>query len=1631
MLKPRQSALSRVLNRIVVSIFFLAVASLAGVVNAAGLSLITDRTFIRSNGKPVTERVSFSSKWPGTLHQVTMWNGGRNGEHCRLSSAVITLNGISILTPNQLNQKVEKVSVNVTLQSLNELSVELRSKPGCALTLGIERLNAAPKFITSPVIQAEALNQYSYAAEAVDPDNDAVHYTLLSGPQGLAVSSGGVLTWLPTQDQVGGHAVTLQTTDQFGASTLQQFIITVTKPANRPPVISSSPVVEALTEIPYQYDVIAADPDQDLLSYRLLTAPTGMAIDSNGQIRWVPGREDVGDHQISVMVSDPAGESAQQQFAVTVKSSNRPPMFTSQPNMLEIGYGETWQYLAKATDPDNEQLSFELVSVPDGVGVNRGSGFYYWHPGKDQLGEHQFVIRVNDHNGGTAEQQFTVTINEAVNHVPVITSAPLTQHVVEQPYSYQVIAEDEDNDVLSFVLIQAPAGMQIDGNTGDITWLPTHEQAGPQLVQVKVLDTKGAGDEQAFMISSAPAQHAPEFTTQPVQAVAATNIYDYDADALDSDQGDVLRYSAYLSPIGLTVDDATGHVRWQPALAMVEQLSDVNPRCVSTQPTVGVFDPVVKWAWKGIEAIKRRDVFGPPAVAQLTDDNADGVINENDNPDLVFGESSTNWLVAIDGMTAKQHWVNKVQYINPLGSVAVADIDKDGIVEIITVDYYRTEIVAFENTGVVKWKSATGPRKADNLDGISIADLDGDGSPEIIHGARVFSADGTLKWAASKDSGGILDSGFISIAADVNLDGQQDVIAGRTVYSYDGSVLWHRADLSSDGFNAVGNFDSDDYPEIVLVHNGKVTLLDQDGKTIWGPVTLPGGGIGGPPTIADFDGDGLPEIGVAGLKLYSVFETNGAVKWSLPVSDYTSSRTGSSVFDFEGDGRAEVLYADEKNFYIINGDTGSVLYSLPNISGTTLEYPIVVDIDKDNQAEIVLASNGGTTAGIRVLESAGGNWVGTRSIWNQHAYSIDNINDDGSVPSKPARGWLTHNSFRLNAYPDRPSRALADLHVGNVQLIEEGGQLHARAVVKNRGLLPVEDIDVRFFFEAPSATSTSFSGQTGLKLAGGEVLTVTSDAIAGEQLGSQLFVVVDPDQKITECEERNNQAGAAVIGLSVSDPSNLSDHQLFSVRVYDANRAPTISSSPEMEAEATKPYRYQIIAADSNIGDGLRYELALAPAGMRIDKETGLVSWQPVAASQGSHSVRVRVVDLAGLVAEQSWQLLVNAYSGPNREPTIKSVPADVAAVDTPYEYQVLAFDEDNDPLVFALGVVPAGMTIDSNGLIRWTPVAAQLGPNMVSIAVGDNKGGVALQNFQIEVFGVVNNSAPAITPSTYSPARVGERWNYQVTASDADGDILLYRLVSAPIGMTIDASTGAMLWYPTATDIGTHNVTVSVTDGRGGSAQAGLTLPVQQTVNLGNQAPIISSTPGSVTDPGQVYVYQIQARDSDGDALTYSLIQGPAGMTINSNSGELRWTPAPNQIGSFLVVIEVRDGRGGSFRQSFTIVVRDLTQPNQPPSITSVAPTQVKLGERYQYTVVAVDPNGDTLTYQLLQAPIGMAIDSTGGGISWVPTSEQVGVHKVVVRAQDSQGGYSEQRFDVFATAPATANRRRCRAEP
>ncbi len=404
-------------------------------------------------------------------------------------------------------------------------------------------------------------------------------------------------------------------------------------------------------------------------------------------------------------------------------------------------------------------------------------------------------------------------------------------------------------------------------------------------------------------------------------------------------------------------------------------------------------------------------------------------------------------------------------------------------------------------------------------------------------------------------------------------------------------------------------------------------------------------------------------------------------------------------------------------------------------------------------------------------------------------------------------------------------------------------------------------------------------------------------------------------------------------------------------------------------------------------GNGYAWILKLnsdGTSGCEFERDTALISSNGTS-QQREIPVVVNEVSLTARVAQTSSRD-ITAVQGPplcgvNEGPYCIAPSFTDAYVGRPFSLQLSWADPDvGDALTFSLLSSPSGLTIGPSGLVQWTPTINQIGDFVSTIQCTD-RSGVYMKAGTTTT--VTTANYPQITSTPVTSAMEGQLYTYQVTAADADtayGDTIKYSLNIAPSGMAIDQSTGLITWTPISGQIGDREVQVFATDLSKQTGQQRFTIKVGWI----NHPPVITSTPKTTATVGQYYYSYITAQDPDAldtiPTLTGSLAEAPAGMTIKRYSSLwlIEWTPASDQIGPFGVTIKVSDVGGLSATQSFTITV---SPPNHAPVITSTPPTTAVVGQPYTYQMVATDPDGDSLWYGLTDSsPLDMMIDHATG---------------------------------------------------
>ena len=260
--------------------------------------------------------------------------------------------------------------------------------------------------------------------------------------------------------------------------------------------------------------------------------------------------------------------------------------------------------------------------------------------------------------------------------------------------------------------------------------------------------------------------------------------------------------------------------------------------------------------------------------------------------------------------------------------------------------------------------------------------------------------------------------------------------------------------------------------------------------------------------------------------------------------------------------------------------------------------------------------------------------------------------------------------------------------------------------------------------------------------------------------------------------------------------------------------------------------------------------------------------------------------------------------------PTINSVAVTSGVAGTPYTYQLSASGFPRP--VFSLSAAPAGMQIadSSEGIITWTPtVAGQF--NVTTVA--SNSGGIDEQSFIVTISD--GPSAPIITSSAITSATMNQAYEYNVMASGNPEPTFNLVANPDPTGMSIDSTSGQIIWTPT--NAGNFEVTVRATNSEGTDDQS-FAISVNELV-----PPNIISTPVTTNARvGELFQYDVEATGNP--EPSFSLDAFPPGMSINVVTGVIAWIPM--SPGRFDVTAVASNGANSQDTQSFTIIVVDAS---------------------------------------------------------------------------------------------------------
>ncbi len=378
-----------------------------------------------------------------------------------------------------------------------------------------------------------------------------------------------------------------------------------------------------------------------------------------------------------------------------------------------------------------------------------------------------------------------------------------------------------------------------------------------------------------------------------------------------------------------------------------------------------------------------------------------------------------------------------------------------------------------------------------------------------------------------------------------------------------------------------------------------------------------------------------------------------------------------------------------------------------------------------------------------------------------------------------------------------------------------------------------------------------------------------------------------------------------------------------------------------------------------------------------------------------------------------------------NNLPTISGNPVRSLYENKVYNFTPVAMDIDGDTLTFEIANQPSWTTFNaSTGRLTGTPSGVDVGtyPNII-ISVTDSVDTVDLAPFNIEVMNepaVTTNNQPTISGNPVRSLYENEVYNFTPVATDIDGDTLTFKIANQPSWTTFNVNTGRLTGTPSRADIGIYsNIIISVTDNIDTVNLAAFNIEVMnEPVVTTNNQPTISGNPVRSLYENEVYNFTPVATDIDGDILTFKIANQPSWATFNANTGRLTGTPSGVDVGAYSnIIISVTDNIDTVNLAAFNIEVMNepvLTTNNQP-TISGNPVRSIYENEVYNFTPIATDIDGDTLTFKITNQPSWTTFNANTGRLTGTPSSAELGLYSnVIISVTDGIDTVSLAPFNI-----------------
>jgi VCBS repeat-containing protein len=464
-----------------------------------------------------------------------------------------------------------------------------------------------------------------------------------------------------------------------------------------------------------------------------------------------------------------------------------------------------------------------------------------------------------------------------------------------------------------------------------------------------------------------------------------------------------------------------------------------------------------------------------------------------------------------------------------------------------------------------------------------------------------------------------------------------------------------------------------------------------------------------------------------------------------------------------------------------------------------------------------------------------------------------------------------------------------------------------------------------------------------------------------------------------------NYSGNDSFTFRVGDGTTSSAAATVSINVAAVNDAP-IANAQNVAALEDTAKTITLTGSDQE-GSSLVYTIVTSPANGTLSGTAPNLTYLPATNYFGADAFTFRANDG---VSNSAVATVSISIAQQNQSP-IASAQSVTTAEDTAKTITLAGSDPDNNPLTYSIVTGPVNGTLSGTGAnLNYTPAANYNGGDTFTFKVNDGKVDSAAASVSIAVTSV--NDVPVANVQSISTLEDTTK-AILLTGSDADGNNLTFAVVGLPTKGSLSGTAPNLAYTPNTDTTGADSFTFKVNDGTADSSLATVTI----NVNPVNDPPLASAQ-SVVTLEDTAKIITLAGTDLDGNALVYSVVNGPANGTLTGTAPNLTYRPATNFNGADSFSFKVNDGTVDSATAAVSINISAVN--DAPIAVAQSVGTDRNVA--VAITLGGTDVDGDALTYTTATQPSKGVLGGTAPNLTYTPNNNVTGTDSFSFQASD-----------------------------